>query len=75
MIFGLNINFNILDKGPIIPYVSLGFCGVINGESPYIDIDLSQYLEGHGQAKYLLMGNYEEAGSVSPNFGMGAKLF
>jgi len=80
-LFGLNINFNILAKGPIIPYVSLGLVSVKNDDNPVIEYHLAQFREKEGEvtagaATYFLAVNYiRNDTSAGPNLGLGTKIF
>lgn len=75
-LFGLNINFNILVKGPIIPYVSLGIVSVKNDENPAIEYHLTQHIDEEGAATYFFAVNYvRNDTSAGPNLGLGTKIF
>lgn len=76
-LFGLNINFNILVRGPIIPYVSLGIVSVKHGtDTAHIEYSLTQHLGDEGAATYgLSVQNLREDAGACPNFGLGTKIF
>lgn len=80
-LFSLNINFNVLVKGPIIPYVSLGIVSVRNDENPAIEYHFTQYREEEGAvpagaATYFFAVNYiRDDTSTGPHFGLGTKIF
>jgi len=75
-IAGLSIHYNILDEGPVIPYVFAGVRYVDLGENKLIGYDLSQKeTTWNTRARYFLDVYYKHKPLVHPSFGAGAKVF
>jgi hypothetical protein len=84
-LYGLNINYNILEKGSFIPYVSAGVFFIDSHEDLELAFDLERVQGGgheagenwskwgHVDGHFLWMG-YSDDTSVSPSVGLGANI-